>query len=328
MNREDWKHCLTQEVKKIDAAMHNNLLDIKSELLREVLNYSLFNGGKRIRPLLTIFMARLCNHGKSIDSDALYRCSLSFEYLHSASLLHDDVIDKAELRRGKKSANEVWDNSLVILAGDFLHARAMALSEGVAGGLVAITTATEAMVEAEFVQKKSCDEIIIVEDDYYQVLNGKTVTLIKAACETGCLFVNGTEEQLNALQSFATNIGLIFQIIDDILDYEGKSVKTGKLIGNDWRERKITLPLIYAINNASATDKSWFLNQLELDSDIRADTFEQAHKKIKDIGGFDYARDKAELLVQEAINALSIFDECMEKQFLSMLATEFLYREK
>ncbi len=302
MNKDTLVSLLKPETEKIDTTMREDLADISNPLLHEVISYAIFNGGKRIRPLLTILAARLCQPKIQADEKNLYRFSLSFEYLHAASLLHDDVIDRAQKRRGKKSANTVWDNTHVILAGDFLHSRAMFLAGTLANStcLAIISKATQAMVDSEFIQLENANTLNSSEHNYYKVLQGKTAALISAACQTGAIFSGGTKEQCKALQLFGANLGLTFQIVDDLLDYLGDPNKTGKVVGNDFQEKKMTLPLIYTLTHASSTNKQRLLDLLETDPNTRTAAIEQAKDIIEVSGGFTYAQKTAQSLIKEA----------------------------
>ncbi|NOX25058.1 MAG: polyprenyl synthetase family protein, partial [Deltaproteobacteria bacterium] len=241
------------EIARINEIMRQDLRVIENTLLAQVVEYAIFNGGKRIRPMLTVLGASLCG---CPASDDLSRLALTFEYLHAASLLHDDVIDHAQKRRGRTAANKVWGNTHVILAGDFLHSRAMRLA-GTLGGhdcLDTICRATAAMVESEFLQLQNAQNQELTEDYYFQVLQGKTAALIAAACEVGGIFAAADTTMRAALALFGKNLGLSFQIIDDILDYCGNPVKTGKAVGNDFQEGKMTLPLLYALRQDTGKD--------------------------------------------------------------------------
>lgn len=333
MNPIELVSLLKPETERIDKTMHADLADINNQLLREVIHYAIFNGGKRVRPLLTVLSARLCQPdlpALSETTENLYRFSLSFEYLHAASLLHDDVIDRAEKRRGHRTANTVWDNTHVILAGDFLHARALFLAGtlGNSGALARISKATEAMVTSEFIQLENATTLDTSEDNYYKVLQGKTAALISAACETGALVSCGKEEHGTALRLFGTNLGLTFQIVDDLLDYLGDPAKTGKAVGNDFQERKMTLPLIFALTNANVSERKSLFTLLESDSESRAAATQEAREIIEESGGFTYARQKAEALTTEAVNALSIFADGPEKSIMAALCQYVLEREK
>lgn len=312
---------------QVDRTMQEDLGTIASPLLLEVVRHAIFQGGKRIRPLLTYTAARLINESPPQDT---WRLAMTFEYLHAASLLHDDVIDGSDFRRGKETANRIWGISPVILAGDYLHARAMTIAGLVCGpeGLGIIGAATAAMVEAEFLQMQTARENNDDEANYFEVLRGKTAALIAAACETGILHGGGSRSQREALRTYGTNLGLAFQIIDDLLDYLGDPGKTGKAVGNDFSEGKMTLPLIHALNHCSRSDRQFLLALLEADRVEREKHLEKAAVVIDRANGFGYARRRAENLIEEACRGLLIFPENLAREQLFGLAGYVLTRDK
>ena len=342
MNQSQLIYLLKPETAKIDQAMRQDLAIVGSPRLREVLEYAIFNGGKRVRPLLTILAARLCwqNQGHEPDpglTAKLYQLALTFEYLHAASLLHDDVIDGSESRRGRTTANRVWDNAHVILAGDFLHARSMFLA-GTIGGVECLSIigfATAAMVESEFLQLANAENRDTSQRRYFEVLDGKTAALIAAATATGALFANAGVDERQALHTFGRNLGLTFQIVDDLLDYQGDTQKTGKAVGNDFQEGKMTLPLILALEQAKPQDQATLTSLLHGSAEERSKNFALVQRIIEQAGGFLAARHQAETLVQEAIGALAIFAKSPlrgialspEQEVMTALAGYVLCRE-
>jgi len=316
----------------IDKAMRDDLAFIGSPLLAQVIEHGVFNGGKRVRPLLTVLAGRLClDESQAARNDSrLYRLAMVFEYLHAASLLHDDVIDHADRRRGKKTANALWGNTPVILTGDYLHTRAMLLA-GTCGGIEALSViadATAAMVEAEFLQMQNAESGNQSENDYFAVLKGKTAALIAAACETGAIYAKGSDQRRQALRTYGSNLGLAFQIIDDLLDYLGDPDKTGKIVGNDLVEGKITLPLIRALNKAVNSDRLTLQDILATNRETKAHAISNVISLIERNGGFLSARQTAEELIKDALAALEIFPECIERDVLTGLAAYVLSRNK
>lgn len=333
MSNNELLALLGPEKEKIDAAMQTDLADIRSPLLKKVVEHGIFNGGKRVRPIFVVLAAKTCDYGKqpsAINSKELYRLAMVFEYLHAASLLHDDVIDHADQRRGKKTANSVWGNTPVILAGDYLHTKAMMLAGGVGGQecLTIIAQATSAMVEAEFLQMQNAENKSWSKKDYFDVLQGKTAALIAAACETGAVFGGGDNEQRRRMRRFGENLGLAFQIVDDLLDYLGDPSQTGKIVGNDLIEGKITLPLIITLSKADNTDKNTIIDILKSDKEKKAQSIRTVKNLIDKYGGFEDARATAEHLISSAIGELDSFTPCVEKDILAGLAKYVLTRKK
>jgi len=325
---------LRPETDLIDQTMREDLQDLDRRALinpnlHKVLEHALFTGGKRIRPLLCVLTAGLCGN----KSKTIYSLALAFEYLHVATLLHDDVIDHADTRRGRPVASTIFGLTPAILAGDFLHARSMFLV-GTLGGkrcLELICSATEAMVAGEFLQLANAVNFNQSEKDYFAVINGKTALFIGAVCETGGIFAGAAEKEIAALKTYGANLGLAFQIQDDLLDYLGDSAKTGKSVGNDFCEGKMTLPLIHALNKAAKAESRFLLDLLKGESSTRRANLEAAQDIIGKSGGFAHARRLAAKLIETGIEALDIFAAGNNSQFteaLMGLAHYVIHREK
>jgi len=297
-------------------------------LLYRVLEYGLFNGGKRIRPLLVVLSARLCGNSKE---DA-YRLGCAFEYLHAATLFHDDIIDNSAIRRGKQSVFKKFGTVAAILAGDFLHAFAMEIVGKYCSsdGLRIFCNATRGMVDGEFMQLKNADKHNLSERDYHDAIMGKTGLLIAAACEVGAIYGGGDTNSIAALREYGVNLGCAFQIIDDLLDYQGDPAITGKALGNDFFEGKMTLPLILTINDAEKKDRSRLLDLLKKKK-LEKDSFKEVYDIITRCHGFEKAKDEAVAAVDNAFDALSIFeknDVFAERSVLEGLARYVLIRKK
>lgn len=300
------KQLISQESGEIDKAMRADLneLSVLDLLLAEILDYGLFSGGKRVRPLLVVLCSRLC--GK--NDVAAYRLAIAFEYLHAATLFHDDVIDHADTRRGRMSVVKRYGMIGAILAGDYLHAQAMALvgRYGGAAGLEVFTEATRGMVEGEFLQLRHAGRTELSEDEYFSVVRGKTALLIGAACIIGGMFGGADPERQEALRTYGINLGSAFQIIDDLLDYQGDQRRTGKAVGNDLAEGKITLPLIIALRRSGGEERRRLLKILQ-DNRLRREKYTEVSRFIDQYQGFFAARQHAEKLIEEAVAALALF---------------------
>ncbi len=319
------------DLARIEQAMQNDLATLTTDtaaLLADVLRYGLFNGGKRIRPLLTVLCCRLCG-GRDVDAVSL---SIAFEYLHCATLFHDDVIDQAVTRRGRPAVNVAFGETAAILAGDFLHARSMLLV-GRGGGIQALEIfcgATSAMVDGEFLQLHNASNYNLAEEDYFAVIMGKTARLIGATCEIGALVGGADLAARQALRNYGLHLGCAFQIIDDLLDYLGDEASTGKSVGNDFREGKMTLPLILAMARAEEKDRKRLLVMLA-SVDERSRGFAEASALIGRYDGFTLARQKAEANIAEALAQLRIFDQEAvqeERAVLQALTSYVLNRKK
>ncbi|MDO9043106.1 MAG: polyprenyl synthetase family protein [Desulfocapsaceae bacterium] len=318
------KAAIAPDLVKIEQAMQADLAAITCDMapfLGEVLRYGLFKGGKRIRPLLTVLCYRLCGGGEGKSKVDIYRLAMAFEYLHCATLFHDDVIDQALTRRGRPAVNVAYGETAAILAGDFLHARSMLLV-GQGGGVKALEVfceATTAMVDGEFLQLHNATNYNLAEADYFAVIMGKTARLIGATCEIGALVAGADVQARLALRNYGIHLGCAFQIIDDLLDYLGDEAKTGKSVGNDFQEGKMTLPLIIAIDRAEEKDRKRLLVMLA-SMEERKGGFAEASSLIARYDGFFLARTKAEAMIATALAQLRIFDQAAVQQEMAVLA--------
>ena len=314
---------------RIDQTMRRDLEVVGDPQLTEVLNYIIFNGGKRIRPQLTVLTWRLAGRGQAGDEQAL-RLAMAFEYLHVASLVHDDVIDHSEMRRGKATAHVSWGLAAAILAGDFLHSRALTLAGRAAGreGVELLGRAITAMVEAEFLQARVAAAGKSSQAEYFQVAAGKTGALLGAACEAGILLAGGSLSERAAGRAYGENLGLAFQIVDDLLDYLGDSAKTGKAVGNDLVEGKLTLPLLQALELAEVGDRARLEVILAAAPEARQACVGEVRELIARYGGFAAARGKAEELLEAGVLSLAVFPAVAEHELLSGLAAYVLSRDK
>lgn len=312
-------------IDRIIQADIDGLRDSVDKLLLEVLNYGLLNGGKRIRPLLVVLTARVCGR----DDQSVYQLARAFEYLHAATLFHDDVIDNAETRRGRPAVNRKYGLVAAILAGDFLHARSMGIVGELAGsrGLTIFCDATAGMVDGEFMQLRNAAQYTLSEPDYYEAIMGKTGLLIAAACETGALYGGATAEQQQALRQYGVGLGCAFQMVDDLLDYTGDQEKTGKAVGNDLVEGKMTIPLIITLKRAGTVDGAR-IRSILADEQSRLGGFAEVVELIHKYEGFVETRTKAEGVIAEALAELDIFDDQPAKKILQGLAQYVLRRDK
>ncbi len=296
--------------------------------LYEVLEYGLLNGGKRIRPILVVLAARLCGSAGA----EVYELGCAFEFLHAATLYHDDLIDNSDTRRGKPSVHKKFGTVAAVLAGDFLHAQSMSTVGRLSGqhGLDIFCRATKGMVDGEFMQLRNAENHNLSELDYYHAIMGKTGLLISAACEVGAVYGGGGEQQMLALKEYGNNLGCAFQIIDDLLDYLGDPGITGKSVGNDLAEGKMTLPVILALNAAKGTDRNRMATILA-DKNLRTESITEICDLISEYGGFQAARNKAVAAVDQALAALTVFTDPniqTERRILEGLARYVLVREK
>lgn len=231
------------------------------QMIPEVANHLISSGGKRLRPMLTLASAALFDY----QGDADVKLATSVEFMHTATLLHDDVVDESDLRRGKSTARMIWGNQASVLVGDFLLGQAfrMMVDVGSLDALDVLSTAATVIAEGEVLQLSVAKNMETTEDDYLQVIRAKTAALFAAAAEVGPIIAHADKGGRNALKSYGMNLGLAFQLVDDALDYGGKSAELGKNTGDDFREGKITLPVILAYRRGTAAERAFWREAIE-----------------------------------------------------------------
>ena len=313
---------LDEDLQRIEEEINKNLQS-SVPLIALVTRYIMRSGGKRLRPLLTVLAARLLNY----QGDDQYGLSIVFEYLHAATLLHDDVVDHAELRRGRPSANTLWGNAAVVLVGDFLLATSFFLSvtSGNLKILRILSETTTFMAEGEVLQLINSDNLEISEEEYIEVIRRKTAILISAACQIGAILGRADEEQEEAMRSFGLNLGIAFQLRDDFLDYTGSAEEFGKPVGKDLQEGKITLPLIHALQSSNDGDRQRLVELIISDHNYQQ-IFTEVKKIIQAYQGLDYTDKLAIHYITEAKSALSIFPESPTRQSLLEIAEYVISR--
>jgi octaprenyl-diphosphate synthase len=307
---------LDEDLQRIEEEINKNLQS-SVPLIALVTRYIMRSGGKRLRPLLTVLAARLLNY----QGNDHYGLSIVFEYLHAATLLHDDVVDNAELRRGRPSANTLWGNAAVVLVGDFLLATSFFLSvmSGNLNILRILSETTTSMAEGEVLQLINSDNLEISEEEYIEVIKRKTAILISAACQIGAILGRANGEQEEAMRLFGLNLGIAFQLRDDFLDYAGSEEEFGKPVGKDLQEGKITLPLIHALQSSNDGDRQRLVELITSDRDYEQ-IFGKVKKAIRNYQGLDYTDKLANHHITEAKSALSIFPESPTRQSLIEIA--------
>ena len=230
-------------------------------LIPELARHLIDSGGKRLRPMLTLAAARLCGY----LGQGHILLAAAVEFMHTATLLHDDVVDESDLRRGRRTARVVWGNQASVLVGDYLLGQAfrMMVDVGNLPALKILSHAATVIAEGEVMQLQAAQNVGTTEDEYMAVINGKTAALFLAAAEVGGAIAQRSAPELAALRSYGRNLGLAFQLIDDALDYSGEAARMGKSVGNDFREGKITLPVILAYRRGSESERTFWRTTLE-----------------------------------------------------------------
>jgi octaprenyl-diphosphate synthase len=315
---------LQRDIDEINFHLEENL---KSHvpLISEINRHILIGGGKRLRALLFVLCARLCGY-----SDAkLYHFSSIFEYLHAATLLHDDVIDNADLRRGKSSANVVWGNSASVLVGDFLLAKSFALAVETQSlrFLDVLSQTTTLMAEGMVSELIYSHDLVVTEGIYRGILINKTAILISAACQTGAILGKASAEEEQALAQYGLELGISFQLIDDLLDYVGTEKEFGKPVGNDFREGKITLPLIWALGKSSEEEKSR-IREIAEQKAFMPEDFRFVLDLVTRHGGLEYTNTMAMAAKNKAKDFINIFPSNEISQTLLDLAEYVIERKQ
>lgn len=311
-----------EDLKKVDLEFRKNLRS-KVPIISAIGEHLLLSGGKRLRPLLLILSARACGY----TGEAHISMASLIEFIHTATLLHDDVVDRAELRRGMESANAKWGNEACVLVGDFLFTKCFSLlvENGNRKILQAISKATTLMAEGELEELIKTNDLSLTEDDYLSIVTRKTAALFSAATQVGAILADATEEQEKALMDFGMDFGIAFQLIDDRLDYISKEEEFGKKIGIDLQDGKITLPLIYILNQCSPQELELIRRAVESDP-ITQELFFQVGHLIEKYQGLTYTFQKAEEYITKAKSHLNHFPYSKEKEALSILSDYVLER--
>ena len=304
------------DLRRVEGEIEKNLHS-SVPLVAHISRYIIRSGGKRLRPLLMVLAARLTGY----EGEDHYPLSIVFEYLHAATLLHDDVVDSAELRRNQPAANTVWGNPAAVLVGDFLLATSFALtvSSGNLKILRVLSDTTTAMAEGEILQLINSNNLEISEEDYIEVITRKTAILIAAACRIGAIFTRADAQQEEAMRLFGLHLGIAFQLRDDVLDYVGSEEEVGKPIGQDLGEGKITLPLIHTLGTSSPEHRQQLVDLITAD-EITREGFLEVKSFIDRYQGLDYTSRLAERHIGIAKEALATFPSSATADMLAAIA--------
>tara|TARA_Y100001970_G_scaffold215304_1_gene263366 strand:+ start:264 stop:1277 length:1014 start_codon:yes stop_codon:yes gene_type:complete len=299
-------------------------LSSKVELVEEMTDYHLKTGGKRLRALLTLGSAKLCGYQKGTRDVNLSAC---VELIHAATLMHDDVIDNSDLRRGKKTLNNIWGNQSSILVGDYLLSRCfeMMVDDGDKEVLKLLSSTSAEISQGEVLQLQNQGEIDMLEETYLKIISSKTASLFAAATKVGAILTNRENKIKDALEFYGKNLGLTFQIADDTLDYNSELKLFGKEIGNDFYEGKITLPIILLYQKATSNEKKDIKTKFS-NQNRSKDDFKMILDLIKKYEIIKDCYSKAEYFINLSSNSLSIFPDSKEKEILKKLTSFSLER--
>lgn len=314
---------IKEEMKQFEPYFRSQL-KTKIPLLDIITNYVLRRKGKQLRPMLVFLSAKL--NGQI--TDATYVSATLIELLHTATLIHDDVVDETYQRRGFFSINALWKSKIAVLVGDYFLSKGLitALDTDQIGVLKVVSDAVKEMSEGELLQIEKSRKLDITEDVYYDIIRKKTATLIAACTRAGALSVEADEEKMAAMKSFGENLGIAFQIRDDLFDYE-KNGMIGKPTGNDIKEKKLTLPLIHALNSVDTPEQKRVLRMIR--------RHHKNEKKVQEIiafvkanGGIEYTHKRMLEYSQKALDALSLYDDTETKVALKELVEFTINRKK
>ena len=319
----DLKNSVEEKLVLVEEKIKSKLSS-KVSLVDEMTSYHLRTGGKRLRALLTLGAAKICGYCKGSRDVNLAAC---VELIHAATLMHDDVIDNSEIRRGKKTLNSIWGNQSSILVGDYLLSRCfeMMVEDGNLEILKLLSSTSAEISQGEVLQLQHKGEIDMLEETYLKIITAKTASLFAAATKVGSILSNRESKIKEALEFYGKNLGLTFQIADDTLDYNSELKFFGKKIGNDFYEGKVTLPIILLYQKSNLNEKSE-LKKIFEKNERNEEELKKVLMMIKNYNIISDCYKKAEFFINLASNSLSIFEESKEKEILKNLTSFSLER--
>ncbi len=298
----------------IQSSLHSEVV-----LINQISQYIINSGGKRLRPIIVLLSANAFNYASKENGEHDITLAAVIEFIHTATLLHDDVVDESELRRGKDTANELWGNAASVLVGDFLYSRAFEMMVGVGQMKVMeiLSHSTNTIAEGEVLQLLNCNDASTTEERYLEVIHFKTAKLFESASQLGAVVAGQDEAVEQAMARFGMHLGTAFQLIDDVLDYSASSDDMGKNVGDDLAEGKPTLPLIYAMSHGSDAEAEMIRNAIEQGG---LEQIDEITRTIHDTGALDYTRKVAREEADQAIAQLDIISDSDYKKALITLA--------
>ena len=323
LNIKEIKKPISNEMNVFEDKFKSSL-KTRVPLLDKIMHYIIKRKGKQMRPMFVFLCAKIFNNTK----ESTYTAASLIELLHTATLVHDDVIDEANFRRGVFSINALWKNKVSVLVGDFLLSRGLllAVEKEEFGLLKIVSKAVKEMSEGELLQIEKTRRLDITEEVYFEIIKKKTAALISACCEAGAASTNAHKNDILKMRTFGEKAGIAFQIKDDLFDYTQNPL-IGKPTGIDIREKKMTLPLIYTLNNSDKKTKAFIINTIKNDSK-NSRKVEQIINIVKEKKGLEYAKNKMNLFVNEALEILKEFENNESKSSLINLVEYVVKREK
>lgn len=319
-NLEAIQHCVSNDMKAVDqvilGALHSEVA-----LVNQIANYIIHSGGKRMRPMLALLAGGLLGE----INPAHHQVAAIIEFIHTATLLHDDVVDESSQRRGKNTANALFGNAASILVGDFVYSRAFQMMVGIQNMRVmeVLSNTTNVIAEGEVLQLMNIHNADVTDEAYMQVIHYKTAKLFEAATQLGAIVSEATPDQENALQQFGQHMGVAFQLIDDVLDLNGDPSEIGKNLGDDIYEGKPTLPLIIAMREGSASEKALIQSAIETG---KTEDINSIISAVKRTGAMDAVQTLAEKQAEIASEKLDAFEESTFKTAMKQLTQFAVHR--
>ena len=294
-------------------------------LIDKISHYIVKRKGKQMRPMFVFLTAKICGN----VNDSTYTAAALIELLHTATLVHDDVVDDANMRRGFFSINALWKNKIAVLVGDFLLSRGllMSIDAGEFELLRIVSTAVREMSEGELLQMEKARKLNITEDIYFDIIRQKTASLIAACCQSGAHSVNASAHNCELMRKFGEKTGIAFQIKDDLFDYNSNGDEIGKPTGIDIKEKKMTLPLIYALSKATPKERGWIIGTVKRDNTDKVKV-QKVIDFVYESGGIEYARKTMLQYRKEALELLYNFEESEARTALEGLVNYTIERKK
>lgn len=307
---------LAGDMRTTDALIRQRMASTSAPRIPEVTAHLVGAGGKRLRPMLTIAAARLCGYAGTLH----HHLAAAVEFIHTATLLHDDVVDESRQRRGRPTANLLWDNKSSVLVGDYLFARSFQLMNDTRNlrVLSILSSASAVITEGEVMQLTAAEDLSTTEDTYYKIVRGKTAALFAAAAEAGAVLAKAPEDHIRALHDYGEALGIAFQVVDDLLDYGSDSKTIGKNVGDDFRERKLTLPVIKTIARADDQEREFWIRVIGKGDQHEGD-LEHALNLMEAHGALEETRQAAIGWADRGRNCLSILPDVPLREMLDDL---------
>lgn len=321
-NLKELQDPVKHELDEFSSFFKNKLVSDK-RILDYALRFILSQKGKRIRPLLVLLSAKISGNISEIS----YRGASLVELLHTATLVHDDVVDEAEKRRGVPSLNKIWGNKISVLVGDFLLSKGLmiAVESNDFEFLKTITNTVKRMSEGELLQIYKAKKLDINEETYFKIISDKTASLFSTCCEIGALSATEDSQKIEALKNYGEYLGIAFQIKDDILDFIGKTKVFGKIQGGDIKEKKLTLPLIHALENCDISTRNKMVKTIRKGKN---DFVKEIIEFVKESNGIIYSQKRAEEYSEKAKKCLDVFENSASKTSLIKLVNYVIERDK